>query len=139
MKNLIAQLLNEKEISIRELSKRTGKPYAHIHEIVRAETIGGRSLEVLVEISKAIGCEVTDLFEEDKKVKQYAIITSKGIDIWVDRFETKKEAIETAEWEWNTRLTKSDKFGRAVHVGKLASPNDEDDCELNEVYASYGK
>ena len=72
-------------------------------------------------------------------MKQYAIITLKGINIWVDRFETKKEAMETAEWEWNTRLTKSDKSGRVVYVGKLASPNDEDDCELDEVYASYGK
>lgn len=64
MKNLIPQLLNEKGISIRELSKRTGKGYAQTHEIVRAETLNSRTLETLAQIAKAIGCQVTDLYEE---------------------------------------------------------------------------
>ena len=73
MKNLFAQLLNEKDISIRELSKRTNKSYAQTHETVRAETLNSRTLEILVQIAKAIGCQVTDLYEEEKEMTYFVV------------------------------------------------------------------
>ena len=69
MKNLIPQRLAEKGISIRELSKRTGKAYAQTHETVRAETLNNRTLEILVQIANAIGCQVADLFEEEDDLR----------------------------------------------------------------------
>lgn len=65
MKNKIAQRLAENEISIRELSRRMGKSYAQTHDLVRAESLDNRTLEILIQTAKAIGCQVTDLYEED--------------------------------------------------------------------------
>ena len=70
-------------------------------------------------------------------MKEFAIVTEKGIDIWVYRFETEEEAMQTAEWEWNNHLTKADKKGRSMTVGRLAYPEDEDIFELSEVFLSF--
>ena len=64
-------------------------------------------------------------------MKEFAIVTEKGIDIWVDRFETEEEAVQTAKWEWDNRLTAADKRGR------LANPEGEDSCELDEIICNY--
>ena len=70
-------------------------------------------------------------------MKEFAIVTEKGIDIWVDRFETEEEAVQTAKWEWDDRLTAADKRDRHVTVGRLANPEGEDSCELDEVFLTY--
>lgn len=92
------------------------------------QAMGAEPAEVLAEIIKA---------SEGEKMKEFAIVTEKGIDIWVDRFETEEEAMQTAEWEWNNHLTTADKKGRAVTVGRLANPEDEGSCELDEVFKSF--
>ena len=70
-------------------------------------------------------------------MKEFAIVTEKGIDIWSDRFETEEEAVQTAKWEWDNHLTAADKRGRKVTVGRLANPEYEDSCELSEVFISF--
>ena len=91
------------------------------------QAMGAEPAEVLAEIIKAT---------EGKEMKEFAIVTEKGIDIWVDRFETEEEAVQTAKWEWNNHLTTADKKGRTVTVGRLANPEDEGSCELDEVSLS---
>ena len=91
------------------------------------QAMGAEPAEVLAEIIKAT---------EGEQMKEFAIVTEKGIDIWVDRFETEEEAVQTAKWEWDNRLTAADKRDRKVTVGRLANPDDEDSCELDEVFLS---
>ena len=91
------------------------------------QAMGAEPAEVLAEIIKAT---------EEEQMKEFAIVTEKGIDIWADRFETEEEAVQTAKWEWDNHLTAADKRGRKVTVGRLENPEDEDSCELDEVFLS---
>ena len=91
------------------------------------QAMGADPAEVLAEIMNAA---------EEEEMKEFAIVTEKGIDIWADRSETEEEAVQAAEWEWNNHLTAADKRDRKVTVGRLANPEDEDSCELDEVFLS---
>ena len=97
------------------------------------------SVSMFAKFCKAMGAEPAEVLAEimstaeDEEMKEFAIVTEKGIDIWVDRFETEEEAVQTAKWEWDNRLTAADKRTRKVTVGRLANPKDEDGFDLDEV------
>ncbi len=130
----------ERNLTLADIGKRMEISPQAVGEYMR----GGKhpSVSMFARLCQAMGADPAEVLAEimnaaeEEEMKEFAIVTEKGIDIWADRFETEEEAVQTAKWEWDNHLTAADKRGRKVTVGRLANPEDEDSCELDEVFLS---
>ena len=61
--NKIEEILNEKEISIRQLSLGTGLDYAHAHKIVKRKDLWNINLATLEKIAQFLQVPITDLYK----------------------------------------------------------------------------
>jgi len=64
MKSLLNVRLAEARMTKREVARRTGLSHATLWNYSRDERIGLAPLRNLLSVAHAIGCEVTDLYEE---------------------------------------------------------------------------
>ncbi len=136
----LSDIKAERNLTLADIGTRMGISPQAVGEYMRGDK--HPSIGMFARFCQAMGAEPAEVLAEimstaeGKEMKEFAIVTEKGIDIWVDRFETEEEAVQTAKWEWDNRLTATDKRDRKVTVGRLANPEDEDSCELDEVFLS---
>lgn len=64
MKNNIKMILEGKEISIRKLSKKWGKPYAYTHQLVNREDISSIPIGTLTEVAELLEVDIKDLYKD---------------------------------------------------------------------------
>lgn len=62
-KNKIEEILTQKEISIRQLSKGTGLSYSHAYSIVSKDDLWNTNLATLEKIAQFLQVSITDLYE----------------------------------------------------------------------------
>lgn len=66
MKNNILDILNEKNISIRQLSKDLELSYSYTHGLVNREHLNTIQVGTLLNISNYLDVDITKLYEREK-------------------------------------------------------------------------
>lgn len=66
----VREMREKRGMSMYELAKRTGLSKAFIWDLDRGN-IKSPGIGSLTKIAKALGCEVTDLYEDDEEVKPH--------------------------------------------------------------------
>lgn len=62
MRNNIQKVLNEKNMTIAELGRRTGLHYGHLYGVVTKEDLSEVQIKTLKKIAEALEVNVDDLF-----------------------------------------------------------------------------